>query len=84
MRYTVVWVRSAQDALADLWNRAPDRQAVAAASDRIDAELGIDAHRKGLPVGGGRRSLQVSPLGVLFVVDPGDCMVTVLKVRRVP
>ncbi len=84
MTYTVVWLRSAMNALADLWNRAPDRQAVTAAANRIDIELRTDAHFKGWPVRGGRRGLRVPPLAVLFVVDPGDCKVTVLKVRRVP
>jgi hypothetical protein len=84
MRYTVVWLQSALNALADVWNRAPDRQAVTAAANRIDADLYINAHLSGRPIGGGRRALRVPPLAVVFVVDPGDCMVTVLKVRRVP
>ena len=39
-RYTVVWVQSAQDELADLWLNAPDRNAVTTAAHAIDQELG--------------------------------------------
>jgi len=84
MRYTVVWLPSAQNVLADIWNQASDRQAVADAANGIDVALGADAHQKGRPFRGQRRTLRISPLGVVFTADPGDCMATVLKVRRVP
>lgn len=38
-RYTVVWVKSAQDELADLWLDAPDRNAIRVAVHAIDQEL---------------------------------------------
>ena len=82
MIYTVAWTRTAQNTLADIWNRASDRQAVTDAADEIDRELRIDADRKGRPFQGQRRLLHVPPLAVVFVVNPGDCMVTVLQVRR--
>jgi hypothetical protein len=84
MRYTVAWLPSAQNVLADIWNRASDRQAVADAANRIDAELRTDAHQKGRPLGGQQRDLRVTPLGVIFTVSPADRLATVLKVRRVP
>jgi hypothetical protein len=84
MRYTVAWLPSAQNVLADIWNRASDRRAVADAANRIDAELRTDAHQKGRPLGGQRRDLRVAPLGVIFTVSPADRLATVLKVRRVP
>ena len=83
MRYTVVWLPSAQNVLADIWNQAPDRQAVADAANRIDAELRTNAHQKGRPLGGQRRALRVSPLGVVFTVNPGDCTATVVRVVRI-
>jgi hypothetical protein len=82
MIYTVVWVPSARAQLATLWNLATDRQAVADSSDRIDQELKVDADRKGIPWGP-FRAYYDDPLVVLYEVDPGDCMVRVLAVRRI-
>jgi hypothetical protein len=39
MKYTVVWIRAALDELANLWNNAPDRNDVTAASNLIDSIL---------------------------------------------
>ena len=39
IRYTVVWNRSAQDELAELWMNARDRHAVTAAAHVMDVEL---------------------------------------------
>lgn len=79
MRYTVVWdPRPTQD-LADIWTRAPDRQAVADAADEIDRVL------RGAPLSvgaahGDDRRLTVSPLEVIYTVSPGDRLVTILHV----
>jgi hypothetical protein len=81
MRWTVVWDARAQDQLARLWMNAPDRQAVAESSDRIDRELLNDADKKGAPFGP-YRILKDDPLFVLYTVDSGDCMATVWEVRR--
>jgi hypothetical protein len=83
MIYTVIWIKPALNALANIWNLAPDRQAVTQASHLIDQELRVDAHRKGLPLGSGRFLLR-PPLAVTFKADPGDCMVRVLQVKRFP
>ena len=74
MRYTVVWTRSAQDELAKLWIDAGDGSAVAAAADSIDAQLRDDASTKGLSVSEGIRGL--------FAPRESDCVVEVLRVRR--
>jgi hypothetical protein len=81
MRYTVVWLPSAQNEPARLWTQASDKRAVTDAANRIDRELCVDADRKGHPLGL-RRIFRCPPLVVLFDVDPGDCMVTVVGVRR--
>jgi hypothetical protein len=82
MKFTVVWKPSAEAMLAHLWNTAPDRNAVARASDVIDALLGRDP----LDVGEGRsdtmRVLIVPPLAVHFDVLEADCLVRVVKVWR--
>ena len=81
MRYTVVLEKPAENQLARIWARAVDQQAVADASDRIDAELGNDAHAKGVPLGV-FRTYADAPLAVLFHVDPGDRMVRIIQYRR--
>ena len=81
MKYTVVYVKAAENQLARIYMQAHDAAAVVAASNRIDRELATDAHRKGSPRGS-YRSYTDHPLTVLFQVDPGDRMVKVVHVRR--
>jgi hypothetical protein len=81
MRFTVVMETPAKNQLARIWVRATDKQAVTDASNRIDRELANDAHRKGIPLGIFRRYAD-DPLEVLYHVDPGDCMVRIIPVRR--
>jgi methanogenic corrinoid protein MtbC1 len=46
-RYTVVWVESAKDELAEVWMSSPDREEVVAATQAIDEELAEDAPTHG-------------------------------------
>ena len=80
-RYTVSWVRSAQDELADLWLNVLDRSAVTAATRVIDKELGEDAPVKGRELSEGLRSLFAPPLKVIFIVREDDRIAEVLRVR---
>jgi len=82
MTYTVVWVPSAERRLAELWNQATDQQAITDSSNRIDDELKVDADRKGIPFGR-FRAYYDDPLAVLYEVDPGNCMVRVVVVKRI-
>jgi hypothetical protein len=81
IRYTVTWLRSAQNHLADLWTGSSDRSAVTRAADAIDADLAVDAHQKGTPVSEGLRTLHIAPLHVLFSVSEPDRTVEVASVR---
>jgi hypothetical protein len=81
-KYTVTWVKSAQNELATIWTQATDKQAVADAADAIDRELSTDAPTKGQPATGGLRSFEIDPLQVLFSVSEPDRLVTVLRVAR--
>jgi hypothetical protein len=81
-RYTVVWLGNALDELAVLWTTARDRNAVTAAAHVIDAELSDDASTKGVEVAEGLRAFFAPPLRILFTVDEGDCVVEVVRVRR--
>jgi plasmid stabilization system protein ParE len=80
-RYTVTWLKDVEGDLARIWVAASDRQAVARAADAADAELAVDAERKGTALSEGLRSLYVPPLHVLFTVRQGDRLVEVVRVR---
>jgi hypothetical protein len=82
MKHTVVWLPAAQATLANIWMRASDQQAVAEASNRLDASLMNDPEAKGTPLG--KFFVQEdAPLSVLYHVDPLDLMVRVIAVKRV-
>jgi hypothetical protein len=81
-RYTVVWVASALEELAELWSLGPDRNAIAQATDAIDRELAIDASSKGIELSEGLRALYSPPLRILFAVREDDRVAEVLQVRR--
>jgi hypothetical protein len=51
MRYTVLWLPSAEAALTNLWLRASDQQAIADAANRLDRALAIDPDAKGHRLG---------------------------------
>lgn len=83
MKYTVVWNRSADDSLVELWMNATDRNAVTQAVREIDAQLG----QSPLEVGESRevdyRILCILPLVVAYRVSEDDRLATVVKVRAV-
>jgi hypothetical protein len=87
MRYTVLWQPDAEEELAEVWIGASDRTAATRAAHAIDVRLGESAHGRGESRAAGRRILLVAPLGVLFRVEPDDCVARVLTVwsyRRRP
>lgn len=49
MRFTVIWVPSAIDSLADIWVTASDPQAVTDACNRIDQALAVNPDQRGKP-----------------------------------
>ncbi len=84
MRYTVVWVPSAVQELAKIWNQSSARQSVADAADEIDRELSRSPERVGVDWGDGQRYLNVAPLAVIFTVATDDRLVTVFDVWYFP
>jgi len=82
IRYTVVWVDSAQNELAELWTDGPDRDAITAAAHAIDQELAIDPQNKGGELSEGLRAIFLPPLRALFTVREDDRIVEVLRVKR--
>jgi hypothetical protein len=80
MKYSVTWLLSAQNDLADLWLAASDRQAVTDAANFIDASLRRDPLVCGESRLGKTRVMFVSPLGVYFDVYELDLRVVVRAV----
>lgn len=82
MRYTVIWVPRAENALARFWVNSPNRQEVTNAADRTDRELKNDPERKGTQ-SGKFYERKDSPIAVLYHVAPMDRMVRVISVKLV-
>ncbi len=80
MKYTVVWIPSAEQDLAELWLIATDRAAVTQAANEIDRLLRHDPEQQGESRSDGVRVLLVAPLGVQFEVLSDDRLVRVLHV----
>jgi hypothetical protein len=84
MKFTVASTPLADLQLADIWLRASDPQAVADASDRIDALLRTGADRVGQVRSDGRWVIVEAPLTVTFVLSVDDCRATIVSIRYTP
>jgi len=82
MIYTVLWQAVAENQLALLWIDAPDRDAITAAADELDALLRHDPHSQGESRSGSARLILVPPLAALYDVNDQDRIVRVLKIWR--
>jgi plasmid stabilization system protein ParE len=81
MTFTVTYKPSAEHELADIWINASDRQAVAAAANRIDQLLRTNPHQQGEARDENIRVLVERPLAVQFEIHDEDRWVEVLRVR---
>jgi hypothetical protein len=81
MRYTVVWLPSAEDELTLPWIQAPNRQAVANAANRIERALQTNPDRKGRMHEGLYFYVDL-PLAVFYEVSPDDRLVEIVRVVR--
>lgn len=81
VKFTVVWHRSAEDDLAELWITSLAPSAITRAADAIDSELRFDAHMRGAPLGGANRLIYKYPLQVLIRVRMEDRIVEVLRLK---
>jgi hypothetical protein len=82
MIFTVVWSRPCEQDLAALWVAGPDRTAITTAVAAIDVRLRRDPLSQGESRAGNRRVLFQQPLGVEYVANEDDRMVTVEAVWR--
>lgn len=81
MKYSVDWVESARDELANLWLAAANKQEITAAANRIDLLLQTNPDRQGYLVDN-LRVLHVPPLRILFQVSNDDLEATVIEVHK--
>jgi hypothetical protein len=82
VNYTVEWVPTAEGRLTTNWLNAPDRGAVTAAANAIDARLQRDPYAQSESRTGATRVTFEAPLGVRFEVNDADRHVPVLDVWR--
>ena len=82
-RFTVVWLKSANDQLAQIWLDASDRDEVSSAADRIEQVLASDPTGWGEEVHEGLRRLVVARLQVLYAIREPDRIVEVGRIKRV-
>lgn len=82
MKYTVIWLKKAEDQLAHLWLNAPDRAEVTTAADAIDAMLRLNPAERGESRSDRSRILFEGVLAVLFEVDEPNRIVYVTAVKR--
>jgi plasmid stabilization system protein ParE len=80
MNWTVIYRPDAADDLTTIWLDATDRQAIAAAANSIDRQLGIAPFAAGESREGNSRILFEGPLTVFFDVDEQSRIVTVWAV----
>lgn len=83
MKYTVVWVRSAENELAAIWLDAADRDLITASALDIDARLAVGPENEGESRGQNLRILIARPLVVTFAVVSADRLVRVLDVWEI-
>jgi hypothetical protein len=82
MNWTVTWLPLSLAQLADVWTTATDRDAVTAASYRIDRALEVDPFEAGESRDGDDRVVIDHPLVVSFRVLPGQRLVQVMSCAR--
>jgi hypothetical protein len=78
--WQVDWTPEASEQLADLWVKALNRTAVAAAANRIDELLAKNPHSYGRLLSEGLWRIEADPLKALYEVDAGSSLVTVTGV----
>jgi hypothetical protein len=82
--YSVEWLPSAEDELANLWNNDNDRASIAAAADAIDAALARNPFSVGESREQNSRIAFEPPLAVVFNVYPSSRHVEVRGIWKWP
>jgi hypothetical protein len=82
MKFTVVYLASAQDQLAEIWLAAEDKEEVRGAADEIERLLALRPQDVGEARVSNLRILILEPIAVLYDVRPSDRMVKVWAAWR--
>lgn len=77
MKYMVQWRPAVEAKLADIWIRSAYRDAITAAAHAVDIELAISPESKGQDFYGDLLVF-VSPLHVVYTIEPDDLRVWIL------
>lgn len=80
-RYTVVWLQSAENQLAEAWLHSADREQLRADADLLESNLGQMPSNIGEELEPGERLVQVGSLVAFFTVSEDDRRVTVQRVK---
>ena len=81
MNYTVHWTEAALNELASVWLAATDRNAVTAASHRLEQALARDPYASSVPRNASvNRTATDLPLGIDYEIIEDDKKVRVLRV----
>lgn len=83
MTYQVRWERRALDELTSVWTKSDSetRRAITDAAARIDRALARDPIANSESRYGRRRITFVSPLAVIYTMEPDDMTVSVIEGR---
>ena len=82
MKYSVVWVHTAEKSLANIWIESADRSAVTSAARQIDLALETDPTDVGESRDGNHRVAFEPPLACTFSIHPAAKLVRVLRVWK--
>jgi len=84
VNYAVFWTPDASNSLASSWLAAPDRNAVTAASHRLDVALSDEPYAIGFATGSSVNRTAIDlPLGIDYEIIEDDKKVRVLRVWSV-
>jgi hypothetical protein len=84
MTRTVVWLPSAEKALAAIWLDTERNEAVTEASYQIDRDLHTDAELNGTPLREGLWVIQRTPLRAVYEIIEADRLVRVVNLGLLP
>lgn len=69
MKWKLVWLRPADDALIELWLLSPDRSKLSEAIDRLEDSLRRDPYQEGESRGENRRVVFSGPIAASILID---------------
>jgi hypothetical protein len=82
MNWTVVYLPSAEDELAELWLRSSDRTTFSSAANAIERKLRSDPLKGGEQLTSLTRVIIQRPVAMLYDVSDADRLVTVWAVLK--